>query len=152
MANPDHIGPFVKPSGMERLLAKHAKRVAKGREKRSRDMESSRAWDALRLVIFTRDRGVCRICGTALKFRSDNPREDSDTHHIVFRSAGGPDESWNLITACSWPCHEQIHRRVPAAWLDVTGNGDGEIVIQEINPETGRVVRQRESRVPERKS
>ena len=36
-------------------------------------------------------------------------------HHVWFRSAGGPDDLWNLATACE-PCHRLIH--------------DGHVVIQ----------------------
>jgi len=150
MANPDHVGPFVKPDAIERRIAKHAKRVEKGRIKRALDAVAWAAWDALKRLVYERDHGCCRVCGKALKFRSDNPLEESDAHHIIFRSAGGVNETWNLITVCAWPCHKQIHRRVPSSWLEVEGNGDVEVSIREINPETGRTIRQWESVAPVR--
>jgi hypothetical protein len=41
---------------------------------------------------------VCRI------------REPLHAHHIVFRSHGGDDASYNLLTVCS-DCHSAIHAR-----------------------------------------
>lgn len=51
-----------------------------------------------------RDMGVCRGCGHA-GYAWGRPH----IHHIVFRSHGGPDEAWNLITLCK-RCHDRAHR------------------------------------------
>lgn len=148
MANPDLApGALMKPDRFDRDLAKFEKRRAKDRAKRALKVEENAAWKALSWKVFNRDGGCCRICGRALKFNCDDPREDADAHHIIFRSAGGPNETWNLITVCAFPCHRQIHRRMPNLWLEVEGNGDEEVSIQSINPETGRVIRQWESRL-----
>lgn len=149
MANPDlAFGALAKPHGIDRAIAKHAKRVAKSRAKRALDAKAAAEWDVLKRAVYERDKGRCRVCGHARKLRSENPLDESDAHHIVFRSAGGENTTTNLVTVCSWPCHRHIHEHR----LSVTGSGDGEIVIQEIHPETGRVVRQWESRAPERNS
>jgi 5-methylcytosine-specific restriction endonuclease McrA len=44
---------------------------------------------------FTRDGFKCRHCGS---------RNNLSAHHMIFRSQGGLDELWNLITLCSF-CH-----------------------------------------------
>jgi len=50
--------------------------------------------------VLGRDGWACRHC----KFRGS-----LHVHHIIFRSEGGPDELWNLITLCTW-CHDAVHR------------------------------------------
>lgn len=46
-----------------------------------------------------RDGGRCRWCGS---------RSNLQVHHILYRSQGGPDEEWNLITLCE-ACHRRAH-------------------------------------------
>ena len=61
-----------------------------------------------------RDGGRCRVCG----------KRGSQTHHIVARSLGGADESWNLATVCvnklDGGCHRLIHDTV----VKMRGNAD----------------------------
>src|ERR1039458_1702127 len=57
---------------------------------------------ALCKSILQRDCWKCRSCGS---------RNALHIHHIVFRSQGGPDEAWNLITLCS-SCHHGVHQDV----------------------------------------
>lgn len=52
--------------------------------------------------ILKRDKWMCRHCGM---------RNNLHVHHIVFRSAGGPDEDWNLLVLCM-SCHDGIHTNV----------------------------------------
>src|SRR3970282_666873 len=51
--------------------------------------------------VFTRDGWRCQVpgCGS---------RAHLHAHHIVFRSRGGPDADWNLVTACETH-HRMIH-------------------------------------------
>jgi 5-methylcytosine-specific restriction endonuclease McrA len=63
------------------------------------------AYAAVRLEVADRDKRRCQVCG----------RPATDTHHILYRSQGGPDEPWNLICLCR-DCHELVHREGPAAW------------------------------------
>jgi 5-methylcytosine-specific restriction endonuclease McrA len=49
--------------------------------------------------VLCRDGWKCQSCG----FRSN-----LHVHHIWFRSQGGPDELWNLITLCN-TCHNGVH-------------------------------------------
>jgi hypothetical protein len=50
---------------------------------------------------FTRDGWRCQApgCGS---------RAQLHAHHVIFRSSGGPDDGWNLVTICL-SCHEMIH-------------------------------------------
>lgn len=50
--------------------------------------------------VVDRDNGICQVCGTTFA---------PEIHHIIYRSHGGPDEAWNLITLCK-PHHQEAHR------------------------------------------
>jgi len=50
-------------------------------------------------VVRHRDNFCCRICSS---------KDLIEVHHILFRSQGGPDEEWNLITLCK-DCHGRSH-------------------------------------------
>jgi 5-methylcytosine-specific restriction endonuclease McrA len=67
------------------------------RPKRSR--LSPALYKKLCLQIHTRDHWVCRYCGS---------RSNLTNHHIIFRSQGGPDTTWNCITLCV-DDHNLIH-------------------------------------------
>lgn len=51
--------------------------------------------------VHVRDKWRCTVCKW---------RQDLHAHHIVFRSQGGDDASYNLLTVCH-DCHEAIHDR-----------------------------------------
>lgn len=57
---------------------------------------------ALCRTILQRDGYRCRSCGA---------RNALHVHHIIFRSQGGPDEAWNLLTLCN-SCHDGAHKDV----------------------------------------
>lgn len=70
---------------------------------------------ALRREVLERDSHRCRGCGL-----SKGPLE---VHHIIYRSQGGKDEAWNLITLCRG-CHGRAHgtngpRVVPWRWFAI---------------------------------
>jgi 5-methylcytosine-specific restriction endonuclease McrA len=46
------------------------------------------------------------------KCRSCRSRNSLTAHHIVYRSHGGDDADWNLITVCGY-CHDSIHKPNP---------------------------------------
>jgi 5-methylcytosine-specific restriction endonuclease McrA len=78
-----------------------------------------RAWEAVKQVIAKRDKYRCRLCGKACGY--GNPIETrADAHHIIFASAGGTDDSWNLLHLCRG-CHDLCHK-VRRFWL--SGNAD----------------------------
>ena len=81
----------------------------------SQDMEkieaqraAERAWDRVKWFIAARDGHQCRLCGKACRYGHTDITKRADPHHIVFASAGGPDESWNLLHLCR-ECHDLIH-------------------------------------------
>ena len=49
--------------------------------------------------VLNRDGYKCRSCFS---------RNNLHVHHITFRSQGGPDEAWNLLTLCN-SCHDGVH-------------------------------------------
>lgn len=51
-------------------------------------------------LVVQRDDGICSICGSTWS---------PEIHHIIYRSHGGPDEAWNLITLCK-SHHQEVHR------------------------------------------
>lgn len=69
--------------------------------KRSRLVLPIAEYRALCDQVFERDSWRCTVC---------KRRENLHAHHIIFRSQGGDDADWNLMTACH-DCHEAIHRR-----------------------------------------
>ena len=56
-------------------------------------------YSALCQRVMTRDGWKCRSC---------NFRNNLHVHHIIYRSQGGEDASWNLVTLCE-PCHSGEH-------------------------------------------
>lgn len=62
-----------------------------------------------RHYIFKRDKGACHFCGRSLRFG----RMSLD--HYYPRSAGGPDEVFNLVCACK-DCNNQKRSVVPEDW------------------------------------
>ena len=54
---------------------------------------------ALCYKILRRDGWRCRNC---------EYRNNLHVHHCIYRSQGGPDESWNLLTLCA-QCHDAVH-------------------------------------------
>lgn len=53
----------------------------------------------IRRRVKQRDGLRCRWCSSA---------RDLEVHHITYRSGGGPDEDWNLITLCT-EHHQKAH-------------------------------------------
>ena len=57
-------------------------------------------------------------------------------HHILFRSEGGDDVSWNLVTLCS-ECHDKIHDYTlfifvaEGNFVGEGGGADGRIIFEE---------------------
>lgn len=66
------------------------------------------AWERVKRVIAVRDKFRCRLCGKSCTYNGPLATK-ADPHHIIFASAGGPDESWNLIYLCR-DCHDLVHK------------------------------------------
>jgi hypothetical protein len=75
----------------------------------------------LQRKILARDRGFCQVPGCS--------REAKHVHHIKFRSAGGTDDPWNLVSLCIAHHLYGVHK----GWIRVRGVApDG--LIWEIGP------------------
>lgn len=85
-----------------------------------------RQWQAIRLLVLTRDMFECRMCCWASLDGSG-----LEVHHRLRRSQLGADEPENLVTLCAGPytpdCHGWVHRNVAEAemggWLLRPGGG-----------------------------
>jgi hypothetical protein len=92
------------PSRLDRKLEKDAKAAAQ--------------WRQVCKVVDHRDKRTCRACG-----KKTNPDAvgllRGHRHHLQYRSAGGPSESWNLVLLCP-TCHQSEHR----SQLRIDGNAD----------------------------
>lgn len=67
----------------------------------SRVVLEEKEYRYLKAKVFHRDRWKCRVCGK---------RQGLTHHHIIFRSHGGDDADYNLITVCS-SCHDMAHAK-----------------------------------------
>ncbi len=76
---------------------------AERRKKRAANTRKRRAAMEAAVIL---DSVTCQSCGQ---------NDGVSPHHIIYRSQGGPDELWNLITLCdmrfdgSTPCHRKAH-------------------------------------------
>lgn len=77
------------------------------------------AWEKVKAFIANREQFRCRVCGKKCRY-GDPIATRADAHHIIFASAGGPDESWNLVYLCRG-CHDLIHKLKK---LFLSGNAD----------------------------
>jgi predicted restriction endonuclease len=69
--------------------------------KRSRIVLPDKEYKALCLKVMNRDGYKCKFCKS---------RQSLSAHHIIYRSHGGDDASWNLLTLCE-ECHKGVHKR-----------------------------------------
>lgn len=112
--------PLWKEGPIKTLKRKLERRRLKRRAKRLRTLDQMQAWLLIRECIYDRDKGRCRVCGLFVYLRHVNPLIVGHVHHIVYRSACGPDESWNLILLCP-ECHSLEH---DTKTLELNGNAD----------------------------
>lgn len=66
-------------------------------------------WKAVCAAVDARDKRQCRACGKRCDPNATGLLTRAHRHHIVYRSAGGPDEAWNLATLCA-SCHNDEHK------------------------------------------
>ena len=82
-------------------------------------IEAAVAWSDVCRRVDWRDKRICRACGTRSDPDAMGLTKRGHRHHIVYRSAGGKDESSNLVTLCA-KCHNAEHRHR----LEIRGNAD----------------------------
>ena len=76
-------------------------------------------------VVTSRDKRRCRACGAEANPSALEMTRRGHHHHIRFRSAGGKDDTSNLMLACA-VCHADIH----AHRLTVTGDANGVLTLE----------------------
>lgn len=108
-------------SKLARYARKHTSEaaVAKRREKRAAEEKERLRWMLIRVAVFERDGGRCRVCGRAVKLSTRILPAQAHVHHVNYKSAGGTDDMSNLVLLCL-PCHDAEHRHV----IDITGTAD----------------------------
>lgn len=95
----------------------------KARTKRSRLVLPPKEYKAVCTKVHQRDKWRCAV-------PQCRRRSALHAHHILYRSHGGDDADWNLITLCD-TCHRAVHDRWMILVDKVTGEHDG------INANTG---------------
>ena len=80
-------------------------RVDRKREKKAAE---DAAWRAVCKVVDARDGRSCRCCDKRSDPDAAGLLTRGHRHHLVYRSAGGRDESSNLVTLCAG-CHDDEH-------------------------------------------
>lgn len=76
-------------------------------------------WRDVCRVVDGRDGRQCRCCDKRSDPDATGLLKRGHRHHIVYRSAGGQDESSNLVTLCA-DCHNDEHK----SRLRIDGNPD----------------------------
>lgn len=87
--------------------------------------------EACRLVT-KREAGHCRITGVRCDPNALGMLRRGEHHHIIYRSAGGPDETWNLILVTL-----EMHNAIHAGKYRVEGNADECITVWRRDEEGG---------------
>lgn len=104
------IQPLTKPSRLDRDVAKFNRRVEQATTKRQETRKQQAAWLALSDKVRHRDGNQCRVCTCqTTRWGVGNPVFWGSAHHLVYRSAGGPDELSNLVWLCR-TCHTAEHQ------------------------------------------
>lgn len=91
-------------------------RHASARERRA---AAEATWRHLCAAVDARDGKQCRCCDKRSDPEKTGLLERGHRHHLVYRSAGGKDETSNVITICA-ACHDAEHRNR----LRIDGNPD----------------------------
>ena len=86
---------------------------------RDRKAAYEKAWREMCAVIDKRDGKACRCCDKRSDPEATGLLARGHRHHLVYRSAGGTDESSNVVTLCA-SCHDDEHRNR----LRIEGNPD----------------------------
>jgi 5-methylcytosine-specific restriction endonuclease McrA len=85
----------------------------------ARDAEVAANWRRVCRLVDQRDGRQCRSCGKRTD-PDDVGLQRGHRHHIQYKSACGPDETWNIVTLCAVCHNEEEHRHR----LRIEGNAD----------------------------
>ena len=138
--------PLWKPqsSRIDRAQRRLLRRSLKAKEDRATERADRVKRDLIRCDVWTRDRGACRVCGCAVRLKSDNFLLRMESHHVKYRSQGGEDGLTNEIATCA-SCHNMEHRHL----IDIDGDPNGVITIAIRHSESGTVIERRDSPCPQ---
>jgi hypothetical protein len=89
-------------------------------ERGARRLADDQHWREVCQTVDRRDGYECRVCERRCSTTALNLLHRAERDHLVHRSLGGPDESWNLATLCK-ECHEDKHIH---GTLRLSGNAD----------------------------
>lgn len=96
-----------------------------------RKAEDDRRWRDVCKLVDTRDDRACRACGKKANADAVGLLR-GHRHHVVYRSAGGSDDSSNLCTLCAEHHNdEHLHR------LRIEGNADEKLTFWKLDPDCG---------------
>lgn len=123
----------------ERRVRKDKRQAIIAQAKKRQRLDKAKAYQLVRLQVFTREKGCCRAFGDALYFEHPDPHRVGHCHHVIYKSAGGNDTVDNLIFV-SWKAHTMIHEGL----LDVSGDPNGFIYFTQKNRK-GQIVKTWES-------
>lgn len=111
-------------------------RVERAKQKQA-DVEA--AWRAVCKVVDARDGKQCRCCDRRSDPEATGLLKRGHRHHLVYRSAGGKDESSNLVTLCA-QCHSDEHHS--KLWIE--GNPDDRLTFYRKDASNGALFTVRE--------
>lgn len=103
-----------------------------------RHVDKAKQWWQVCQIVDARDGRRCRCC---------DKRTNADAigllrghrHHIQFKSACGPDESWNLVTLDA-QCHSDVHRHR----LRIEGDADQQLTFWRLSDDDTEYCARRE--------
>lgn len=84
--------------------------------------DERRVWLEVCAAVDARDKHRCRACGKPAPVNGVGVLQKAHRHHIVYRSAGGPDTTQNLALLCA-RCHWDEHQHR----LRVEGDADDKL-------------------------
>jgi hypothetical protein len=102
-------------------------------EKDARRIADEANWRAVCKEVDQRDGNRCRACGRKLINAIGLQINGREHHHIIFRSAGGPDTIENVCLTCKG-CHDAVH---VSGVLRIDGNAQGRLTFGRLG-EDGR--------------
>lgn len=87
--------------------------------RKERKLAKDAHWREVCRLVDLRDGHHCRVCGSWTNPDGLTLLDRGHRHHLIYRSAGGPDETWNVATICS-----KHHAEEHDGKLQLSGDAD----------------------------